>query len=298
MFMGGGQVSQRLRRAAHRGLGRARRTTQELARELLPKLMALPGVSVFPVTPPSLGQGFRERPLNFVIVSGDSYENMARAAQAMMAEMQKNPGIVQPDIDLQLNKPEIFIDVDRARAADMGVSVDAVARTVETMLGGRVVTRYKRDAEQYDVLVQTEAGGRATPEDIEKIFVRGRNDTMVPLSSLVKVREAVSPRELNHFNQRRSVTITANLAPGLFAGRGAAFMDETAAGAAAGLRHRAERRQPRVPRLQRARWAWSSCWRCCSSSWCWRRSSRASSTRSSSCCRCRCRWWARWLALQ
>ena len=94
--------------------------------------MALPGVTVFPMTPPSLGQGFRARPLNFVIVSGDSYENMARAAQAIIAEMQKNPGIVQPDSDLQLNKPEIFIEVDRARAADMGVSVDAVARTVET----------------------------------------------------------------------------------------------------------------------------------------------------------------------
>ena len=141
-----------------------------------------------------------------VLVSGDSYANMARVAQQFIAEMQKNPGIVQPDSDLQLNKPEVFMDVDRARAADLGIGVDTVARTVETMLGGRVVTRYKRDAEQYDVLVQTEARGRTTPEDIEKIFVRGRNDTMVPLSSLVKVREAVSPRELNHFNQRRSVS--------------------------------------------------------------------------------------------
>jgi multidrug efflux pump len=111
----------------------------------------------------------------------------------------------------------------------MGVSVDAVARTVETMLGGRAVTRYKRDAEQYDVLVQTSQAGRATPEDIDKIFVRGRGDTMVPLSSLVKIREAVSPRELNHFNQRRSVTITANLAPGYSLGEALEFMDDTAA---------------------------------------------------------------------
>jgi multidrug efflux pump len=142
--------------------------------------------------------------------------------------MQKNPRIVQPDGDLQLNKPEIFMEVDRARAADMGVSVEAVARTVETMLGSRVVTRYKRDAEQYDVMVQTAENGRTTPDDIEKLFVRGRNDTMVPLSSLVKVREAVSPRELNHFNQRRSVTITANLGPGYSLGEALQFMDEAA----------------------------------------------------------------------
>ena len=203
-------------------------TTQELAQKLQPQLAALPGVTAFPITPPSLGQGFRERAINFVLVSSDSYGNMARASQAMIAEMQKNPGIVQPDSDLQLNKPEIFIDVDRARAADVGVSVDTVARTIETMLGGRVVTRYKRDADQFDVLVQTEVRGRTTPEDIDKIFVRGRGDAMVPLSSLVKVREAVSPRELNHFNQRRSVTLTANLAPGYSLGEALTFMDGAA----------------------------------------------------------------------
>jgi multidrug efflux pump len=229
MFMGGGQVS--TASAVMRTVDWSERklTTPELARSLLPKVGALPGVSVFPVTPPSLGQGIRERAINFVIVSGDNYQNMARTGQAFIAEMQKNPSIVQPDSDLQLNKPEIFMEVDRARAADMGVSVEGVARTVETMLGGRVVTRYKRDAEQYDVMVQTAVSGRTTPDDIEKIFVRGRADTMVPLSSLIKVREAVSPRELNHFNQRRSVTITANLAPGYSLGEALKFMDETAA---------------------------------------------------------------------
>lgn len=204
------------------------RKTPDLVRELQPKFAQLPGVSAFPVTPPSLGQGFRERPINFVIVSSDSYANMAQVAQQMVAEMAKNPGIVQPDIDLRLNKPELFIQVDRDRAADAGIAVDQVARTIETLLGGRSVTRYKRDAEQYDVIVQTESKGRTTPEDIERMFVRGRGDTMVPLASLVKVTESVSPRELNHFNQRRSVTITANLAPGYALGEALQFMDATA----------------------------------------------------------------------
>ena len=229
MFMGGGQVSTAFGVLRTVDWEDRNVSTPELARKLLPQFMGLPGISVFPVTPPSLGQGFRERAINFVLVSGDSYQNMARAGQAMIAEMQKNPGIVQPDSDLQLNKPEIFIDVDRNRAADIGVSVEAVARTAESMLGGRFVTRYKRDADQYDVIVQTESRGRTTPEDIEKIFVRGRGDTMVPLSALVKVREAVSPRELNHFNQRRSVAVTANLAPGYSLGEALKFMDEAAA---------------------------------------------------------------------
>ncbi len=228
MFMGGGQVSSATAVMRAVDWSERERTTQELARSLLPRMNALPGVSAFPITPPSLGQGFRERPINYVLLTSDSYENLSRVSQQFIAEISKNPGFVQIDNDLQLNKPEIYMDVDRARAADMGVTVDSVARTVETMLGGRAVTRYKRDAEQYDVMVQTEGRGRATPEDIDRLFVRGRNDTMVPLSSLVKLRESVSPRELNHFNQRRSVSITANLAPDYALGEALNFLDQTA----------------------------------------------------------------------
>jgi multidrug efflux pump len=204
------------------------KSTQQIARELQQQFAGLPGVNAFASTPPSLGQGFRDRPINFVIVTSDSYQNLATVANQIMAEMAKNPGFVAPDSDLRLNKPELFMEVDRERAADAGVSVDQVARTVETMLGGRAVTRYKRGADQYDVMVQTQTAGRTTPEDIEKLFVRGRGDVMVPLSSLVKVRESVSPRELNHFNQRRSVSITANLAPNYALGDALQFMDDTA----------------------------------------------------------------------
>jgi multidrug efflux pump len=208
---------------------RRERTTLDLARELGPKTNSLPGVNAFIITPPSLGQGFRERPVNFVIQTSDSYENLSRVARQMLDEIARNPGIVSPDIDLRLNKPELRIDVDREKAADMGVSVEVVAKALETMLGGRLVTRYKRDAEQYDVIVQTQASGRTTPEDIDGINVRGRNDTMIPLSALVKVRESVSPRELNHFGQRRSVSITAGLSPEYSLGQALGFLDQTAA---------------------------------------------------------------------
>ena len=205
------------------------RSTLEMARELQPKFNALAGVNAFPITPPSLGQGFRERPLNFVIQTSDSYANLNAVVRQLLDEIAKNPGIVSPDVDLRLNKPELRIEVARERAADLGVSVETVAKAVETVLGGRNVTRYKRDAEQYDVIVQTQASGRNTPEDIERIYVRGRSDAMIPLSSLVTVRESVSPRELNHFGQRRSVSITASLAPDYSLGQALTFMDETAA---------------------------------------------------------------------
>jgi multidrug efflux pump len=205
------------------------RSTLDVARELQPKLAALPGVTAFPVTPPSLGQGFRERPLNFVIVTSDSYQNLSALTRQFMDEIAKNPGIVSADTDLRLNKPELKIGIDRDKAADLGVGVDVVARTIETMLGGRQVTRYKRDGDQFDVIVQTAGSARATPDDVEKLFVRGRNDTMIPLAALVTVHESVAPRELNHFGQRRSVSITANLAADYSLGQALDFLDSTAA---------------------------------------------------------------------
>ena len=204
------------------------RTTIEMARAMTPRMSSLSGATVFPITPPSLGQGFRERPINFVIITSDSYQNLAQAVRAFQEELAKNPGFVQVDTDLRLNKPEIKLEVDRERAADMGVGVDAIARAVETMLGGRNVTRYKREGEQYDVIVQTSPSGRDTPDDIEKIFVRGKGEAMIPLSALVKVREVVVPRELNHFGQRRSASITSNLSADYSVGEALDFMDATA----------------------------------------------------------------------
>ena len=206
-----------------------KKTTLEIARELTPKFNSLPGVMAFPITPPSLGQGFRERPVNFVIQTSDSYQNLNAVTRQMLDEIAKNPGILSPDVDLRLNKPELRIEVDRAKTAELGVSVEAVARAIETMLGGRVVTRYKKDAEQYDVIVQVQETGRNTPDDIDNIYVRGKNDAMIPLSAVVKARESVSPRELNHFGQRRSVSITANLAPDYSLGEALKFLDATAA---------------------------------------------------------------------
>jgi multidrug efflux pump len=201
------------------------RNTQELAREITPKVAGLPGVTAFPITPPSLGQGFRERPINFVVVTSDSYENLSKVMRRFQDELAKHPGFVQVDTDLRLNKPEVRMDVDRERAADAGVNVDAIARTVETLLGGRTVTRYKRGGEQFDVVVQTDNAQRNAPDDIDRLFVRGRGDVMVPLASLVTIREVVVPRELNHFAQRRSASITANLAPSLALGDALTIMD-------------------------------------------------------------------------
>jgi len=204
------------------------RNSLAVVRELFPKFMGIPGVLAFPVTPPSLGQSPRERPISFVVVTSASYAELQTVADKLIAEVAKNPGITNVDTDLKLNKPELSVRLNRDKAADTGVEVETVGRTLETMLGGRQVTRFKQDGEQYDVIVQVAGADRRSPGDIGDIYVRGRNGGMIPLDNLVDVDERVSPRELNHFGQRRALTISANLAPGYTVGEALRFMEGAA----------------------------------------------------------------------
>ncbi|MFM8676160.1 MAG: efflux RND transporter permease subunit [Burkholderiaceae bacterium] len=205
------------------------RKTVQMIRQIQPQMASIPGVLAFPNAPPSLGQSIRDRPVSFVVTSSDSYDAMGRTVGLIVADVMKNPNFLGVDTDLRLNKPELNITVNRERAADMGVSVEAIGRAIETMMGGRQVTRFKRAGDQYDVIVQVEADARNTPDDINKIFVRNQANQMVPLSSLVRVQETIGPRQLNHFGQRRSITISANLAPGYTQGEALKLLEDSAA---------------------------------------------------------------------
>ncbi len=205
-----------------------KRNAAQVVRELFPKFMGIPGVLAFPVQPPSLGQSPRERPVNFVVVTSASYPELLDVTNRILAEVAKNPGMTNVDTDLKLNKPELSVAVNRDKSSDTGVQIETVGRTLETMLGGRQVTRFKQNGEQYDVIVQVADADRTTPSDIRDIFVRAKDGSMIPLANLITVEETVSPRELNHFGQRRAVTITANLTPGYTMGEALTFMEEAA----------------------------------------------------------------------
>ena len=193
--------------------GERNRTQQEIQRELQPQFRNLAGVNAFAINPASLGQG-RDKPLQFVIMTSAPYEELQKYVDRLLVEAAKNPGLSDLDSDLRLNKPELKITVNRDKISDVGSNVEAVGRTLETMLGGRQVTRFKQDGEQYDVVVQVADVDRSNPDDITNIYVRGRNNEMVQLSNLLTVRESVAPRSLNHFNKLRAARIDANLAPG------------------------------------------------------------------------------------
>ena len=204
------------------------RSTQQIAAQVQPQVMGIPGINAFMVSPPSLGQSLRSRPIEVVVLSGASMQELAAVTGQLRLELLKSPLLQGVETDLQITKPELRIEVDRERAADLGVSVEAIGRTLESLLGGRQVTRFRRGNEQYDVIVQLAAEGRNTPEDIKGLFVRGRDGQMVSLASLIRIEETVAPRELNHFLQQRAVSISANLAPGATLAEGLDAVERTA----------------------------------------------------------------------
>ena len=203
------------------------RKQQEIAAELAPKMFGLPGVMAFPVNPPSLGQNFRNPPVAFV-VQANSYAELQTMVDSLMAKARPFSGMANVDSDLKLNKPQLKVTLNRDKAANVGVEVEEVGRTLETLLGGRQVTRFKREGEQYDVIVKLKDKDRTNPNDLTSIFVRGKDGQFVQLSNLVSVEETVAPKELNHFNRLRSATISANVAPGYTLGEALDFLGKAA----------------------------------------------------------------------
>lgn len=204
------------------------RTQQEIIATLQGKLARIPGIMAFGVNPPSLGQSSRSQPVEYVVQASGTYEDLEKYVNAMMNDIRQNPGFVNPDTNLKLQKPQLDIEVNRDKVVDAGIDVSTVGRTLETLLGGRQVTRYEQGGKQYDVIVQVDASERRTPDDISNIYVRGGQGEMVQLSNLVSVTETVAPNALNHFNQLRSATISASLAPGYSMGEALDFLNGTA----------------------------------------------------------------------
>ncbi|MCX8995965.1 efflux RND transporter permease subunit [Rhizobiaceae bacterium BDR2-2] len=204
------------------------RSQQELVAELLPSLRSIAGVNAFASNPPSLGTSGNSRPIEFVLQSSSSYEELDEVSRRFLDRLADYPGITNADTDLKLNKPEMTIEIDRDKASDLGVDVSVIGRTLETLLGSRQVTSFESDGEQYDVYVQLAAEDRASPDTLSMIFVRSASGEMVQLSNLVTISESVAPQELRRFNQLRSVTVSANLAPGYSTGEVLSHLDAVA----------------------------------------------------------------------
>lgn len=204
------------------------RSAQEVAGSLRgPMFGGIPGIMSFPITPASLGQSPIARPVELVVQSTANFEDLQKLIGAVMGKVYASGKLVNPDVDLKLNKPQINLKINRDKAAAVGVSISDVTSTLETLLGGRTITRYKDGNEQYDVIAKVADVDRATPSSLSSIYVRSSSGQMIQLSNLVTLNETVAPKELNHFNKLRAATIKASLTPGLTQGDALVWLRDT-----------------------------------------------------------------------
>ncbi len=202
-------------------------TTMQVVDELRGVLAGIPGIRAFPMVSSGLVRS-RGQPFN-VVLGGPDYAELAQWRDRILARAEQNPGLYAIDSDYKETRPQVRVRIDRERAADLGISVQDIGRTLESMMGSRRVTTYVDAGEEYDVILQARSDDRAAPADLENIQVRTRSGDLVPLSSVVTLSEIAEPGTLNRFNRLRAITISGGLAPGYTLGEAIVWVKQVAA---------------------------------------------------------------------
>jgi multidrug efflux pump len=201
---------------------------QEVVMRLREKLSLLPGVRAFVNAGSSLGIRSDGRPVS-MIIGGPDYEQLQAWRDDVLARLETVPELENPDSNYQERKPQMNISVDRDRAATLGVSLQNVGRTLETMLGSRVVTTYIDRGREYNVVLMGREADRSGPDDLNNLYVRSdQTSTLVPLANLVQISESAGPDELNRHDRMRAITISAGLSEGVSLGDGIEAMRQVA----------------------------------------------------------------------
>jgi multidrug efflux pump len=204
------------------------RSQQEIVKQSFPALLAVPGVRAFAINPASLGQrGFRA-PVQ-IILGGPSYDIINEWADRIIERAEENPNLLNLDKDYQETQPQIHLDIDRNRAANLGVSLENVGRTLETLMGARNVTTYDQGGKQYEVIVQAREEDRQSRDDLDNVYVRSDSSgRLIPLSNLVTLEEKAGPGELKRSDRLRAVRVTASLGPDYTLGEALEYLEELA----------------------------------------------------------------------
>ena len=203
-------------------------TTTEIVEQLRRELSTIPAIRAMPRVFGGLvrsgGQGLQ------IVLGGPDYDEIAGWRDRLLERMAENPALLDGESDYRETRPQIRVEINFDRAADLGVSTEEIGSTLETMMGSRRVTTFVESGEEYDVVLQADRSFRAAPANLENIYVRSaRTGELVPLSSLVTLTEIAEPGSLNRFNRLRAITLSANLAPGYTLGEAIDWVEQVAA---------------------------------------------------------------------
>uniref|UniRef100_UPI0030EBB437 efflux RND transporter permease subunit n=1 Tax=Vreelandella glaciei TaxID=186761 RepID=UPI0030EBB437 len=207
----------------------SRRSAWEIMADVRQTLSTLPGVQAFPVMRQGFGQR-TEKPVQFVL-GGGTYEELARWRDMLIDHVRENnTRLTALESNYNETQPQLRVEIDYERAASLGVTVSEIGRTLEVLLGGRNVTRYVDEGEEYDVILEGDRSSQNSPRALDNIQVRSaRSGELIPLASLVTLSDFAGASTLNRFDRIRAITIEANLADGYPLGEALAYLEESAA---------------------------------------------------------------------
>lgn len=187
---------------------------QQVASELRERFRDITGIRVMAINPPGLGQRGFSQPVEFV-VAGPDYESVQEWSEELLERAKENPNLLSLETDFELTQPELSVVIDRDRAADLDITIQDVGLTLQTMLASRNVTTYLERGREYDVIMQADDASRATPSDLEQIFLRPREGgDLIPLQALVSVSEQGANPDLRRIDRLPAVVISGSLADG------------------------------------------------------------------------------------
>lgn len=201
---------------------------QTIVAGLQGELRDIPGLRIFAVNPPGLGQRGFNKPLE-VVVGGPDYASAQAWSEILLAKMKDNPNMVGADTDYEETQPQLNVKMLRDRAADLGINAQSVGLTLQAMLASVRATTYIDRGREYDVMLEARPDDRASPQDLDNIYLRpGNSDRLVPLAAITELEERGAAPELRRVDRLPAVTLDASLAPGYDLGAAVDFIETTA----------------------------------------------------------------------
>ncbi len=201
-------------------------STFELMDEISAKLNAVPDVRAFAIMRSGVSGGGFGRPVQFVL-QGDTYENLVAWRDTVLEKASENRSLIRLDSDYKETSPQLLVNINRDRAADLGVSISDIGGTLEVMLGQRRVSTFLDRGEEYDVIIEGIEDDFRSPNSIENLYVRStRTGELIPMDNLLTFEEQATSSRLNRYNRMRAVTISANLADGYTLGEALAYLED------------------------------------------------------------------------
>ena len=188
-----------------------KKSSQEIMRNAIGKIVTVPETLAFPISPQSIRVSSYNKPVQMVLL-GKSYDELERWQKIIMQDLRKNKNLAAIESDYSKNKPEIKLIINTKKAQDLGVSIETIGRTIETLFSGKTVTKYNKLGKEYPIILQAHIKNRKKSETLNKIFVRSNTSgKLISLANLVEFKEVGSAKILSRYNRQRAVTISARL---------------------------------------------------------------------------------------